>query len=267
MTEPAMTQTSLRFWAYRLLPVLGLVLLFRFTSPIAQDPAYYLFADDRTLMTVPNFWNVVSNLPFGIVGLWGLYAALRIERAHARFGLRNTYLVFFFGVFLTTFGSSYFHLEPADGSLFWDRLPMTIGFAGLFAAVIGEYGSTAAARRWLPIFLVIGAASVVYWQWTESLGRGDLRPYAIVQFLPMLAVPAILLISKRENDIGPYLWLMIAFYVGAKLLEFFDVAVFEGIHVISGHSLKHIVAALGPAVLAVGLSGRLSRTAATRAAA
>jgi hypothetical protein len=188
-----------------------------------------------------------------------MYAVLRIDRAHARFELRNSYLVFFFGVFLTAFGSSYFHLAPTDGSLFWDRVPMTIGFAGLFAAVIGEYGSTARARRWLPIFLVIGASSVVYWQWTESLGRGDLRPYAIVQFLPMLAVPAILLISKRKNDIGPYLWLMIAFYVGAKLLEFFDVAVFAGIHLISGHSLKHVVAALGPAVLAVGLSGRLSR--------
>ena len=139
---------------------------------------------------------------------------------------------------------------------------MTIGFAGMFAAVIGEYGSTATARRWLPIFLVIGLSSVVYWQWTESLGRGDLRPYLIVQFLPMLLVPAILLISKRENDIGPYLWLMIAFYVVAKLLEFFDVAVFAGVQVISGHSLKHVFAACGPAVLAAGLSGRLSRTSA-----
>ena len=260
-----MTQAAIRLWAYRLLPVAGLVALFRFTNPIAQDPAYYLFADGRTLLGVPNFWNVVSNLPFAVVGIWGLYAVLKIDPAHTRFELRNMYLVFFFGVFLTAFGSSYFHLEPADGSLFWDRLPMTIGFAGLFAAVIGEYGSTSTARHWLPIFLVIGASSVVYWQWTESLGRGDLRPYAIVQFLPMLVVPAILLINKRENDIRPYIWLMIAFYVGAKLLEFFDVEVFSGIQVISGHSLKHILAALGPAVLAAGLSGRLSRISAVAA--
>jgi len=258
-----MTRTSFRLWVYRLLPVAGLVILFRFTDPIAQDPAYYLFADGRTLLAIPNFWNVVSNLPFAVVGIWGLHAVLNIDRAHARFELRNTYLVFFVGVFLTAFGSSYFHLVPADGSLFWDRLPMTVGFAGLFAAVIGEYGSTATAKRWLPIFLVIGVSSVVYWQWTESLGRGDLRPYAIVQFLPLLVVPAILLMSKRENDIGPYLWLMIAFYVVAKLLEFFDVAVFDGIKVLSGHSLKHVVAALGPAVLAAGLGGRPSGTSAT----
>ena len=81
----------------------------------------------------------------------------------------------------------------------------------------------------------------------------------------MLVVPAILLINKRENDIRPYIWLMIAFYVGAKLLEFFDVEVFSGIQVISGHSLKHILAALGPAVLAAGLSGRLSRISAVAA--
>jgi len=260
MSETATTRTSLRFWAYRLLPVVALVLLFYFTSPIAQDPAYYLFADGRSILSVPNFWNVLSNLPFAVVGIWGLYAALKVDSAHARFELRNTYLVFFVGVFITAFGSSYFHLAPSDESLFWDRLPMTIGFAGLFAAVIGEYGSTAAARRWLPIFLVIGVSSVVYWQWTESLGAGDLRPYAIVQFLPMLVVPAILLISKRKNDIGPYLWLMIAFYFVAKFLEFFDVAIYEAFQVISGHSLKHVIAACGPAVLAVGLSGRLSKT-------
>lgn len=258
MSGTATTRTSLRFWSYRLLPVVALAFLFYFTSPIAQDPAYYLFADGRSMLSVPNFWNVTSNLPFAVVGIWGLYAVLKIDRSHARFELRNTYLVFFFGVFITAFGSSYFHLAPSDESLFWDRLPMTIGFAGLFAAVIGEYGSTVVARRCLPIFLVIGVLSVVYWQWTESHGAGDLRPYAIVQFLPMLIVPAILLMSKRKNDIGPYVWLMMASYVVAKLLEFFDVAVYDAIQVMSGHSLKHVIAALGPAVLAAGLGGRLS---------
>ena len=35
-----------------------------FLPPIAQDPLYHAFADQRALLGVPHFWNVVSNLPF-----------------------------------------------------------------------------------------------------------------------------------------------------------------------------------------------------------
>ncbi len=246
-----------RYWLIRGLPAAALVLLFGFTNPIPQDPAYYLFADNRMMLSIPNFWNVISNLPFMFIGIWGFCVVLKLGRADVDSALRNAYLVFFTGVFLTAFGSGYFHLEPGDGTLFWDRLPMTIAFAGLFAAVIGEYGSMQAARRCLPVFLIIGVGSVVYWQWTESIAAGDLRPYAIVQFLPMLVVPAILVMSKRENDIGRYIWLMIAFYVLAKLFEHFDAGVYRGIHVMSGLALKHLSAAVGPAVLALGLCYRL----------
>ena len=43
--------------------------------PIPQDQGYHEFADQRMLLSIPNFWNVVSNLPFiavGGVGLWRL---------------------------------------------------------------------------------------------------------------------------------------------------------------------------------------------------
>jgi len=251
----------------RLLFLIGLVLLFYFTNPVPQDPAYYLFADSRTLLSVPNFWDVMSNVPYVFIGIWGLQVVLKLRKTNDDFELGNAYLVFFIGVFLTAFGSGYFHLAPGDGTLFWDRLPMTIAFSGLFAAVIGEYLSVAAAKRWLPLFLAIGAASVIYWQWTESRGVGDLRPYAIVQFLPMLAIPAILVVSKRENDIGRYIWLMIASYVLAKVFEQLDVAIYEGIRIMSGHALKHFASAIGPALLALALSRRVEQAKAARSAA
>src|SRR5215472_12695351 len=51
------------------------VLAMLFVPPIHQDPAYHHFADQRTLFGIPNFFNVVSNLPFLFVAIWGWRAA------------------------------------------------------------------------------------------------------------------------------------------------------------------------------------------------
>lgn len=106
-------------------------------SPIAQDPAYHQFADQRTIFGIPNFWNVISNLPFAIVGVLGL----RYVLATTGDPLRGAWIVFFAGIFLTALGSGYYHLEPDNGSLAWDRMTMTIGFMGLVAILVGEYFS------------------------------------------------------------------------------------------------------------------------------
>ena len=240
----------------RVVPVVLAVLLFALTDPIAQDPAYFLFADNIALFSVPNFWNVLSNVPFAFVGAWGLNRVWRTSQQRS-FPLRHAYAVFFIGIFLTAFGSSYFHWNPSNATLFWDRLPMTIAFAGLFAIVIGEYVSPADGKRWLPIFLSIGMGSVIYWLWSEGHGAGDLRPYAIVQFLPMLLIPAMLLMIKRPVVIGRYIWIMVGFYVIAKLLEHFDTQVFAAIGLMSGHSLKHFATAVGVAFFAYGVGLQL----------
>jgi len=224
-----------------------------FCSPIAQDPAYHLFADHRTLITIPNFWNVMSNLPFVVVGVMGFRVSLQIPEDP----LRNAWLVFFAGIFLTAFGSGYYHLAPDNDSLAWDRLTMTIGFMSFVAIVIGEYVSVAWGRRLLVPLLIVGAASVFYWIHTESLGSGDLRPYAVVQFLPMLLIPIIVIARRSHSDLGVYIAWMIAFYIVAKVAEHYDAEIFAAGNLLSGHALKHILAALAPACLLVGLRKRL----------
>jgi hypothetical protein len=236
-----------------LLPV---ALLFWFTDPVPQDQAYMLFADNRRLLGVANFWNVASNLPFLLVGIWGLTVSLRYQPEARGYAIRRCYQVLFLGVLLTAFGSSWFHLAPANDPLVWDRLPMTIAFAGLFAAVIGEYISPDTANRYLPVFLVIGVCSVLYWQWTETRSAGDLRPYAIVQFLPVLAIPLILAFRNHANDIGIFLWLNLGVYVVAKAFEFYDPQVFSSLGFMSGHAIKHVVAAIGPMLIVIGLQRR-----------
>lgn len=196
---------------------------------------------------------MLSNLPFLVFGAWGLLALPRLAVPP---GLRPAYAVFFAGILLTAFGSGYYHLAPASAPLVWDRLPMTIGFAGLFALVVGEFVSLSAARRLLWPMLAAGLASVAYWAWTEARGIGDLRPYAIVQFLPMLLTILILATSRAVNALRPSFWGMIACYVLAKLAEFLDAGVFAAGGIVSGHSLKHLFAAGVPAVLLAGLARR-----------
>lgn len=208
-------------------------------GPIAQDPAYHLFADARSLLGVPHFWNVVSNVPFLVAGLAGLMTLLRGPTPGVLPELRGAYVALFAGSALVGVGSSWYHLAPSDATLVWDRLPMTIAFMGFFALVLGEHVSTALARRALWPLLLLGVGSVAWWT-----HFGDLRAYALVQFAPVLLIPVLLLTHPSRLDTTAPLWLVLASYVVAKLLEHWD----EALHVLlgfSGHPLKHVAAALG----------------------
>jgi len=213
-------------------------------GPIAQDQVYHAFADGRTLFGIPNFWNVVTNLPMMAVAL----VQLRNLARHKEEPLpRSALFCFFIGVLLAGAGSSYYHLAPDDARLFWDRLPMTVAFMGLFAALLAAFYVRAATGTVLLLLLALGAASAILWRAT-----GDLRLYALVQFFPMVVIGLFLLgglpvlCSKRG------LLLVLTVYGAAKICEFADLRIFEMTGRISGHSLKHILVAL-----AVVLAGKV----------
>ena len=236
------------------------VVAFVVSEPIPQDPAYHAFVDTRLLLHIPNCLNVMSNLPFLLVGAWGLGYVHQHGGEVCMPQLRAAYVVFFSGVMLTAPGSAYYHLAPGNVTLIWDRLPMTVAFAGVFAIIIGEYVSVRAARAMLLPLLIICVSSVVYWAVTEAAGSGDLRPYAVVQFLPMLLIPIILMMYRSRFASSKYFWLMIGFYLVAKVFEHFDAAVYGVGSWVSGHTLKHICASLAPAILLYALMLRNSAT-------
>ena len=220
-------------------------------GPIPQDVSYHHFADTRQIWSVPNFWNVVTNVPFAIVGLLGLYKL----RLPGRLGFINetrmAYTLLFFGTLLVSFGSSYYHLEPNNQTLVWDRLPMTIAFMALFSIIVSEFISIRPGKALLLPLILAGILSVLYWHLSEIRGAGDLRFYALVQFYPMLASPVILLFFRsRCTHVQAYWWLLL-FYVLAKLFEQLDGELYDLLGFISGHSLKHLAAALGMYVLLV----------------
>lgn len=233
------------------LTILFLVLLiifvaFLFVPRIPQPPSYHDFADHHSWLGVPNFGNVVSNLPFAIFGGIGLVllvgASGRIKFLDAR--ERWPYLFFFLGLFLTAFGSGYYHANPNNATLLWDRLPMTIAFAGLVAALIAERISVSAGIGSLPLLLLIGLSSAIQWYLSELNGKGDLRFYAAVQLCVVLSLPLFLILFPPRYTRSHDLAVVAAFYVSAKLCETFDRQIFSFGHFVSGHTLKHLAASL-----------------------
>jgi hypothetical protein len=209
-------------------------------GPIAQPVSYHGFADSRSWLGVPNFANVVSNLAFLVVGGCGLREILTRQPSGIVAGLEHAYLAFFTATLGVAIGSSYYHLAPSDQTLVWDRLPMAIGFTAFVAIVIGERFDRGWGRRALLPLVAFGLGSVLYWR-----ASGDLRPYVAVQFVPILAIPVVLL-ATRPRLVPDYpLWLVLAAYVAAKACESYDDAILARLHWISGHTLKHLVAAAG----------------------
>jgi Ceramidase len=180
------------------------------------------------LLGTPNFWNVVSNFPFIVIGAVGLW---QFRRASATVAL-------FLGILLTGFGSSYYHLDPNDRTLFWDRLPMAIGFMAILAITIEERVDARTGSLLLWPLIAIGVFSLLLWRWT-----GDLRLYVWVQFFPCLALPLMFLLLPPKYS-GTFYWLVAAaLYAFAKLLEFYDGAIYSVGAIVSGHTLKHFAAA------------------------
>ena len=155
---------------------------------------------------------------------------------------RWPYVFVFVGLLLTAFGSSYYHLSPNNARLVWDRLPMTIAFMSMVAAIIAERISLRVGLWLLPLLILIGMASVLQWYMSELCGARDLRLYAAVQAYSALVLLLALLLPQRYTR-GSDLAVVVGFYALAKSLETFDKQIFAAGHVVSGHTLKHLAAA------------------------
>lgn len=217
--------------------------------PITQDPAYHAFADTRVWLGVPNFLNVASNAVFLVVGAVGIRVAYQ----------QPAWLVLFAGVFSVGIGSAYYHWQPSDTTLVWDRLPMTVGFMGLFAAVIGESVDARLGRVMLAPAVVIGLASVLWWVWFD-----DLRFYGWVQFVPLVTILMVLALFDAKFTHRSLVVVALGWYALAKMLEHLDADVFAVTGgAVSGHTLKHLSAAVGCVTILWMLTVRTSRATAT----
>ncbi len=238
----------LRFWILGISSAVVL-LVAAILPPMAQPIAYHLFADQKLFFGIPNFLNVVSNLAILFSGALGLLFILRSDQSTMQQCFINQkecwpYLVVFLSVVVTGFGSAYYHWAPDNTSLLWDRLPIATGVTALLAATMVERIGLRVGLWALPFLVLLGVVSVLYWYWTEQSGAGNLNFYIVVQFYSLLLIVLLGLFFPSNYTHGGDMYKVIGLYIIAKLAETFDLDIYNFGQVISGHTIKHLLAAI-----------------------
>ena len=213
-----------------------------FIGNIPQSLSYHYFADERTMLAIPNFMNVASNALLLVVGVTGFVLIITHK---IRSGFYQANLLFFVAILVTAIGSAYYHYNPNGETLVWDRLPMTMAFMAFFSIVMDEIVSPTFSKKALMPLVLIGAISIAHWQFTKHIGKEDLRLYVLVQYLPMLLIFLILILYKH-SPFKIITGLVFIVYLIAKTCELMDSAIYEALKIISGHSLKHLFAGIAP---------------------
>jgi len=222
--------------AFLLLLLLASLMSLLSLAPITQSSIYHLFADSRQYFLIKNFFDVFSNLPFLVIGVYGyLYCRRSTKSAN-----NNAWMMMFLGIALVGIGSAYYHYQPDYDTLFWDRLPMTIAFMSLFSAITGEYISEKITSSLLLPIILFGISSVIYWYFSN-----DLRLYLWVQLAPLLTITIVMMLFKSRYSHQWLLLVALAFYLLAKVTEFYDDYIFQWtLETLSGHSIKHLLASI-----------------------
>ncbi|RAL44950.1 hypothetical protein DM860_003709 [Cuscuta australis] len=235
--------------------ILCFALLMLITPRIPQPQKYHDYADKRRrFFGIPYTLNVISNFPFLAIGLAGL-ALCYYKGSYFKICLRGEALgwaCFYVGIAGVTFGSSYYHLNPNDATLVWDRVPMAVAMAGILTIFVIERVDEKKGVLSLIPFLLCGVGSVFYWRYT-----GDLRPYAAVETIPAIVVVLMaILIPPKYTHSTYWLWAAGCFQM-ARIHEIADrPTYFLTGYTVSGHTLKHAFIAVLATILTLMLALR-----------
>lgn len=234
----------------------ALLLVALFAPHLAQPAHAHDFADQRTLWGLPCALDVLSNLPFALAGALGWVFLARVPPGAIDRTQRACAGLFFTGLLLTAAGSAWYHLAPDDAGLAIDRAAMAVAFAGLLALLAATRVSARAGATLAVVLLVLAPLSVLAWYRT-----GNVLPWAVVQFGGMALLLGVLATTRPPASALPVRWSLVLFaYAAAKLLEVNDHAIFVGSgELLSGHTLKHAVAALAAWPVIAAVAARTDR--------
>ena len=227
--------------------IMVLFVLLMVQGPIVTPMRYLTLADNRQWLSIPNAWNVLSNIPFLIVGVWGLSVLFKPNVIVFRQPREKIfYVLFFFGVFLAGLGSMYYHWTPDYFHLMWDRFAITVAMTGFFCAIIAERISINFSRFILWPLLILSFFSVYYWYYSTTQNNEDIRIYVFFSVsLPALLIPIMLLLFKTNYTQSQYIWIAFIFFIIGRICEGYDLAIYKLFkYWLSGHTLKHLWMAL-----------------------
>ena len=234
-----------------------MIAMLYFYGPISQPLKYHDFADKRAIGSLPYGADVLSNLGFLLVGLWG-FIRLFSQRHHPQISHGwPGYILFLSALIGTAAGSAFYHWAPDNFRLIWDRLPIALACAGLLAAVHCEIRRSSKGWTETAAWAIFAAASVVWWYITGLYGQDDLRPYILLQCLPLVLIPLWQKVYSASRADRKAFLLAIGCYMLAKVAELNDHVLFNSLHMVSGHTLKHLFATLAAAVIIWRLTKRM----------
>jgi hypothetical protein len=235
--------------------IAALALLAGLGPHLTQAPHIHDYADQRAWLGLPCALDVLSNLPFALFGFWGLRVLGRVPAAALDRTQRALAALFFVGLVLTALASGWYHWRADDAGLFIDRLGMSFAFAGLLGLAVAGHISARAGAGLAPVVLFWGVLGAwVCWK------LGNLLPWALLQGAGLVLL--LLLSALRPRGLAVSWWHVIAIYAVAKLCELADHVIYEGTaQLISGHSLKHLVASFAawPVISALQQLGQNAR--------
>ena len=211
--------------------------------PIQDASSYFNFADQRCILGINNFSDVASNLAFTIVGLLGFYWIKNNVSLTYEFKLLGNFLAT--AMLLVSMGSAFFHYIPTVERLFWDRVPMVLGFISLIGLLVVDRVNKKLGLRTFYILFILSVITLALWR----LNYLDLRPYLLIQFGALLFVVLIILLKSRGTISNSAIWISFGFYILAKIFEIADTFMWNLTGFISGHTMKHLAAALAMLVL------------------
>lgn len=216
------------------------------------------FADTRSWLGIESFSDVLSNIGFIFIGFWGI--AVSLKGLHSQIQIDRTHdwalaLMLFISIFLTGLGSGYFHLNPSNQTLIWDRLPMVMGFSALVGLLVSDRFTRATGRAAFFAMILMGAASIFFWIESQSA-----TSYSVLQaatILICLGLPIFFPVGRIPNRA---IYLAVGTYAIAKIFELGDALIFQATGLVGGHALKHLMAALAMLFILKGLNQKEVRS-------
>lgn len=237
--------------------LVALALLAGLGPHLTQAPHIHDYADQRAWLGLPCALDVLSNVPFALFGFWGLRMLGRVPAAALDRTQRALAALFFVGLVLTAFASGWYHWRADDAGLFVDRLGMSFAFAGLLGLAVAGRISARAGAGLAPVVLLWGVLGAwVCWR------SGNLLPWAVLQGAGLVLLLVLSVLRPHTGGLPVHWAAIIAIYALAKLCELADHVIFEATaQLVSGHSLKHLVAAFAawPVISAMQQLGQNAR--------